>query len=159
MLVSRYFTKGTANYRKELTEVIFSRVSDIPLNNSSRNTVTVAILGNLVDRKESGMVALRTNRDGDLWVIVRLQDFACLSHIIQFFFDDMLVLALANTIAEIEDTQRNFSSICLKRAEECTHELNHILGYDDFFTITVGIGDCSKTGTLYYRIKDILAKI
>lgn len=130
-------------------------MSDVSLNNGARHTITIAILGDLIDGEEACVVALRANCDGDLRVIIRLQNFACLPHIIQFLLNDMLVLALTNTITKVEDTQRDLSSICLKRAEECTHELDHIFSDDDFFTIAVGIGDRSEAGTLHYKLKDI----
>ncbi|KAL0630685.1 hypothetical protein Q9L58_010466 [Maublancomyces gigas] len=72
-----------------------------------------------------------TNSDGSeslVWGVVRLQDYACLLHIMQFLFDDVLVLAPVNTIAEVEDTVMDLSSICFERTEECAHKLDHVLG-------------------------------
>lgn len=130
-------------------------MSYVPLNNSSRHTVTVAILGNFINRKETSMMTLRANRDRNFWVVVGLQDLACLSHIVQFLFDNVLVLALANTIAEVEDTHRDLSSIDLKRTEECAHKLDHVFGRNDLDAITICIGDRSEAGTLHCKIKDV----
>ncbi|KAL0630280.1 hypothetical protein Q9L58_010873, partial [Maublancomyces gigas] len=74
----------------------------------------------------------KTNLDGSeslVCGVVRLQDFACLSNIMQFLFDDVLVLALSNTIAEVEDTHRDLSSIGFKRTEDCAHKFDHVLGW------------------------------
>lgn len=126
----------------------------IPFNNSSRHAVTIAVLGNLVDREETGVMTLRANSDRDFWIVVRLQDLACLSHIMQFLFDDVLVLTLADTIAEVEDTHRDLSSICLECTEECAHKLDHVFGRNDLNTVTVCIGDRSEAGTLHCKIKN-----
>lgn len=100
-------------------------------------------------------MTLRANRDRNFWVVVGLQDLACLSHIVQFLFDNVLVLALANTIAEVEDTHRDLSSIDLKRTEECAHKLDHVFGRNDLNAITICIGDRSEAGTLHCKIKDV----
>lgn len=41
-----------------LTEVIFSRMSYVLLNNSSWHAITIAILSNLVDGEETSMMTL-----------------------------------------------------------------------------------------------------
>lgn len=67
----------------------------------------------------------------------------------------MLVFALTDTVTEVEDTHRDLSSVGLKRTEECTHKLNHVLSRNNLNTVTIRIGDRSKAGALDCKIKDI----
>ena len=65
-----------------LTKVVLSWMSNIALDNRTRNTISIAILRMFVDWEEASVVTLRADGDGNLRVVVRLQNFAGLAHVV-----------------------------------------------------------------------------
>ena len=65
-----------------LTKVVLSWMSNITLDNRTRNTISIAILRMFVDWEEASVVTLRADGDGNLRVVVRLQNFAGLAHVV-----------------------------------------------------------------------------
>ena len=124
-------------------------MSNITFDDCPWETIAVPILRVAIDWEKASMVTLRANGNSDLGVIVGLQNLACLPHIAQLLIDDLCVLALANTIAEIEDAHRDLRSLLSEGTQKGTHEFNHIGGGNTLLTRAIGVTNSCETTTLH----------
>jgi len=124
-------------------------MGNVTFNDCPREAIAIPILRVAVDWEKASMMTLRANSNSDLGVIVGLQNLACLPHIAQLLFNDLCVLTLANTIAEIEDAHRYLRSLLSESAQKGTHEFNHIGSGNALCARAVGVANSRETTTLH----------